>query len=378
MFPLVRYRPGRSTDTQERLRLSIILRYRFLRHVSGVRRAPHAAGLPVSAGIRAGRTLSLSGVACLLAGTCMAAFAQGSMGTWSTAAPLPQPRAEHSVVGLDGKIYAIAGGIPKSGGTGMRNDGASTLVEEYDPATERWRTRAPLPRALTHVGLAALDGKIYAVGGFLGDVHQQAQAGAFVYDPATNQWSTLPSLPAPRGSVGTVALNGKIHAIGGRDPTDQVQATHEVFDRVKRTWTSAAPLPLARDHLSAVVVDGRIHVIGGRTGDYTAVTAYHDVYDPATDTWSQASPMPTPRSAMAATVYENMIVVFGGECRGGKTFSENEGYDLATGEWKTLKPAGGRHGFGAATIAERAYFVAGAHGCGSNEVTKELLVFTLP
>lgn len=324
------------------------------------------------------RIVSLNSVAYFLAASCASAFAQAPTGTWSTAAPLPQPRAEHAVIGLAGKIYAIAGGVSNADGTGKQNDGASTLVEEYDPATDRWRVRSPLPRALTHVGVAAVDGKIYALGGFVADIHREAQADAFVYDPATDQWSTLPSLPAPRGSVGTVALNGKIHAIGGRDPKDQVKATHEIFDPVKQAWTSAAPLPVARDHLSAVVVNGKIHVIGGRTEDYTKVTAFHDVYDPASDTWSEAPPLPTPRSAMAATVYRNMIVVFGGECRDGKTYSANEGYDVAAGNWKTLKPAEGRHGFGAATVGDRAYFVAGAHGCGGKGMSKELLLFTLP
>jgi hypothetical protein len=146
------------------------------------------------------------------------------------------PRVEHAVIGLDGKSYASAGGIPQVDGAGMQQHGASTLVEDCDPATDRWRVRAPLPRALTHVGRAALDGKLYAIGGFLGDVHTDAQADAFVYDPATHQGSPLPALPAPRGSVGTVALNGKIHAIGGRDPQDQGQATHAIFDPVPRTW----------------------------------------------------------------------------------------------------------------------------------------------
>lgn len=324
------------------------------------------------------RILLLNSLACLLAVICATAAAQAPTGTWSRAAPLTPARAEHSVIGLNGKIYVIAGGISNAEGTGKLNNGASTRVEEYDPATDRWRVRSPLPRTLTHVGVAALDGKIYAVGGFVGDIHREAQSDAFLYDPATNQWTTLPSLPAPRGSVGAVALNGKIHAIGGRDPQEQVQATHEIFDPVKKIWTSAAPLPVGRDHLSAVVAGGRIHVIGGRTEDYTRVTAYHDVYDDASDTWSQASPLPTPRSAMAATLYRDMIVVFGGECRDGKTFPENEGYDLATGKWKTLKPAEGRHGFGAATIGDRAYFVAGALGCGGEGLSKELLVFTLP
>jgi N-acetylneuraminic acid mutarotase len=322
--------------------------------------------------------ISLSSLVYLLVAACATACAQAPIGTWSTAAPLPQARAEHAVIGLNGKIYAIAGGVLNADGTDKQGGGASTLVEEYDPATDSWRVRSPLPRALTHVGLAALNGKIYAIGGFVADIHKEAQADAFVYDPATDQWSTLPSLPAPRASVGAVALNGKIHAIGGRDPKDQLQTTHEVYDPAKGAWTSAAPLPIARDHLSAIVANGRIHVIGGRTGDYTNVTAHHHVYDPESDTWNEAAPLPTPRSAMAATLYQNMIVVFGGECRDEKTFPENEGYDLAIGKWKTLTPMEGRHGFGAATVAGNAYFAGGALGCGGKELSKQLLIFTMP
>jgi len=201
----------------------------------------------------------------------------------------------------------------------MQDQGASTLVEDYDPNDKKWHKGAPLPRALTHVGLAVLGDKLYAVGGFIGDVHKQAQADAFMYDRAKDKWSEIPSLPQPRGS--TVSLNGKIHAIGGRDPNDRVQATHEIYDPEKGVWTSAAPLPVARDHASAVVANGKIHVIGGRTGDYDAVTAYHDVYDPTSDKWSPAPPLPTPRSSMATTVYDDMIVVLGGECRDKRTFS---------------------------------------------------------
>jgi hypothetical protein len=38
-------------------------------------------------------------------------------------------------------------------------------TEEYDPATDRWRERAPMPRGLHHVEAVALDGKTYAVVG---------------------------------------------------------------------------------------------------------------------------------------------------------------------------------------------------------------------
>lgn len=96
----------------------------------------------------------------------------------------------------------------------------------YDPNNNKWHNGAPLPRALTHIGLATLDDKLYAVGGFTGDVHKKTQADAFVYDPVKDRWSELPLLPQPRRSVATMSPNGKIHAIGGRD---------------KGVWTSAAP-----------------------------------------------------------------------------------------------------------------------------------------
>lgn len=318
------------------------------------------------------------GVAALLVGSWASAFSEELPGTWSKSTPLPQPRSEHAVIGFDGKIYAVAGNVPEEDGEGMRNNGASKLVEFYDTATRTWHKGTPLPRPLTHVGLAAVEGKIYSVGGFTANVHKNAQTDAFVYDPVAEQWDELPPLSSPRGSVATAALNGKVHAIGGRAPNDRLQATHEVYDPEKKTWSSAAPLPVARDHASIAVANGKIHVIGGRTGDYTDVTAYHHVYDPESDSWSDAPPLPTPRSAMAATVYDNMIIVFGGECRDQKTFSDNEGYDLSTKRWKKLQPAEGRHGFGASKIGDRAYFVAGAHGCGGEALRKELLVFRLP
>jgi hypothetical protein len=49
---------------------------------------------------------------------------------------------------------------------------------------------------------------------------------------------------------------------------------------------------------------------------------------------------------------------------------------LKAGYVVVLETAEGRRGFGAATVGDRAYFVAGAHGCGSNMVSKELRVFT--
>src|ERR1700682_4003296 len=57
-------------------------------------------------------------------------------GNWTMKAPLPAPRAEVAAVAFDGKLHAIGGSV---------RGNAGPYHEEYDPATDSWRPRAPLP-----------------------------------------------------------------------------------------------------------------------------------------------------------------------------------------------------------------------------------------
>lgn len=309
-----------------------------------------------------------------LAAPALAQSAGG--GRWSDKTPLPTAMAEVGVAALNGKIYVL-------GGTAQgRFD--SPLNEEYDPATDTWRERAPLPKGLSHVGAAALGGKLYAIGGFINVVHVGAQDAAFAYDPATDKWTALPNLSSPRASVAAAVVGGKLHIIGGRGLDKVTVATHEVYDPATNTWTTAAPLPLARDHAGVAVIDGKIHVFGGRTADTTDNVARHDIYDPATDAWTSAAPLPTARSSGAATVYRGLILFAGGECKpGGKpgdklTFDDNAAYDPKTDRWIALAPLPhGLHAFGAATVGDTAYFAGGTTTCGGGTLA-DMLAFTLP
>src|SRR5215831_3858193 len=121
-----------------------------------------------------------------------------TQGVWSEKAQMLEPRGEVAAATVGGKIYVL-------GGSALGND-AQTLTEEYDPATDRWRVRAPMPRGLSHVGAVGMNGKIYVVGGFIRNVHMDAQNVALEYDPATDTWKSLPAMKSPRGSVGLAAL----------------------------------------------------------------------------------------------------------------------------------------------------------------------------
>jgi N-acetylneuraminic acid mutarotase len=88
---------------------------------------------------------------------------------------MPAIRGEVAAAAVGDKLFALGGNL--AGKAMPRN-------EEYDPVGDRWQPRAPLPQARDHLGVAALNGKIYAFGGFTSSVHQGAGDGAFEYDPA--------------------------------------------------------------------------------------------------------------------------------------------------------------------------------------------------
>ncbi len=315
----------------------------------------------------------------VLVGTCLVAAAQSpapeAKGTWGTRTPLPHKREEVTFAVAGGKIYAL-------GGQALGRDD-SPINQEFDPATGRWRERAAIPRGVSHTGAASLDGKVYVASGFTKNVHLNAIDVAYEYDPVADAWRALPPLSSPRGSVGLAAVAGRIHAVGGRGVDRVTVTTHEAYDPKTGKWSVRAPLPVARDHLVAIAVEDKLHVIGGRTNGQLDVVGLHDVYDPATDTWSAAPPMPTARSGMAGALFKGMIVVLGGECRvvDGKryTYVDNEAYDPKVGRWVTLaRMPDGRHGHGAATIGDTLYVGSGATGCGGDGIDEGLLAFSLP
>lgn len=325
--------------------------------------------------MKSGRIACFYAVAFALAsGVSTCAWAADPPGTWAMKAPMPAPREDEGVALLDGKLYAIGGTAGK--------DAQIRRNEVYDPASNSWRELAPMPSGTHHLAVTELGGKIYAFGGFTAPAHGAPVDVAFEYDPKADSWRTLPPLSSPRGSPSAVALGGKIYIVGGRGPDGKTIDKHEVFDPTTGQWSSAAPLPKARDHIALIVVDGKMHAIGGRLASTDTNQSLHDVYDPATNSWSTAAPMPTPRSSTGVTLYHGMIVVVGGE--GDATgpdsaFKANEGYDIKTGKWVTLKPLPlGKHAIGAATIGDIAYFPGGSSTRGGEGVTADMMTFTLP
>ncbi|MBI4635329.1 MAG: galactose oxidase [Candidatus Rokubacteria bacterium] len=272
-------------------------------------------------------------------------------GTWTVLAPMPTARQEVAAAALDGRVFVV-GGLGPGGAP-------SAIVEAFDPATNRWETRAPLPAATHHAAAATLEGRLFVIGGFTGGRVSWTPVGTvYEYDPGRDSWSTRASLAAPRGALAVAALGGRLHALGGDsgDPTN----AHEVYDPAANRWTSANPMPTARDHLAALAFQGRVWAIGGRRSFLGAQYANVEVYDPATDSWRTGTPLPTGRGGIAAVALADRIFVFGGEAPL-RIFSATEMWDTGNGRWIAKAPlVTARHGLGAAVVGDTIYVSGGA------------------
>src|SRR6516165_8176127 len=73
-------------------------------------------------------------------------------GKWTRLAPFPQAIGELLGVAIGGKIYASQGLLP-----GFKPAG---LVYEYDPASDVWAQKKPMPHPVHHAAVTAANGKM--------------------------------------------------------------------------------------------------------------------------------------------------------------------------------------------------------------------------
>ena len=313
-----------------------------------------------------------------MSGTAQTVQPDADQGVWRTAAPAPTKRTEVAVAALNGKIYVVGGFEEPSFGNFL-NFAITSSLQEYDPSTDRWTTRASMPVGLHHVGIGVSGGKLYVIGGYeqSGLTVWHPVATVYAYDPATNTWTEREPMPTPRGALSVTEHEGKLYAIGGYDRKANI-AVVEVYDPAQNTWAKRAPLPTPRDHLATATVSGKVYAIGGRlNGDYGRNLSLIEVYDPDTDRWSRAADLPTARSGITASVIGGRIYVFGGESAEG-TFAENEAYDPVRDAWQAMAPMPtARHGLGSAVMQGSIYVISGGPTPGGS-FTNLNEVFTPP
>lgn len=257
-----------------------------------------------------------------------------SPGAYGMRANMLEANSEMAVAALEGRVYVL-GGYPSSRVT-------QSTLQIYDIAENSWRKGKPCPVAVHHPVLVGVGGKLYSLGGQMdGPVLDTNRV--FAYDPATDDWQEKQAMPTARGGGAGAAIGNKIYVVAGRPPAGNA---FEVYDVGGNTWASLPRLPTSlahRNHLAAVAIGGKVYVAGGRYdggGFASPITDSLDIFDPANNRWSKGKPMLRPRGGVSGVVAHGCFHVMGGEAtltgEPNDVFPDHDVYDPRTDTWKAL------------------------------------------
>jgi N-acetylneuraminic acid mutarotase len=272
--------------------------------------------------------------------------------SWNTKKSMSQARAGLGVVAVDGKIYAIGGESDRTFYT------ATNINERYDPTVNTWVTLKPMPTARRDFAIAACQGKIYCIGGGIlgsGPLLYTGLSVNEVYDMATDSWCTKASFPILQMNMQAHAVDGKIYVITSRGDL-------YMYDLITDKWTNNTSMPSPMDGvLGSTVVDGKIIVVHS-VGTSVGIDPGVKIYCPKTDKWTEGSP-PTyngsfywiERVGATTGVYApQKLYVLGAD------ESANHAYDLVSDTWSNAKAMPTKRSqFGVVAVDDVLYVIGG-------------------
>jgi hypothetical protein len=308
-------------------------------------------------GVSNGATVTASGNGYSDISTLTTFKTAGGPTEWESLAPINgEGRSRPAGAVVNGKVYVLGGEIPS---------GRADTVEEFDPATGLWTTKAGLmPTPASNICAAAIGTDIYIPGGF--DSVGNFLATLQVYHTATDTWEIVNTdpLPAAKLGPGCASLGGKLYVFGGSTTGGVITNTAYVYDPAAAAgsrWTALPNMTYARQYLAGTAVNGKVYAVGGYDGT-TPNIAYIEAFDPADSLWHTVTSMNTARGGPGTWFWGNTLVVCGG---GWTTYLNScESYDTTqgySGVWANMTQTmlTGRRTFAYASLPDGLYAAAG-------------------
>ncbi|NXL53196.1 KLH18 protein, partial [Podilymbus podiceps] len=231
-----------------------------------------------------------------------------------------RPRCCTSIAGL---IYAV-GGLNSAGDS-------LNVVEVFDPIANRWEKCQPMTTARSRVGVAVVNGLLYAIGGYDGQLRLSTVE---VYNPEMDSWSKVESMNSKRSAMGTVVLDGQIYVCGGYDGNSSLNSV-ESYSPETNKWTVVTPMSSNRSAAGVTVFEGRIYVSGGHDG--LQIFNSVEYYNHPTATWHPVASMLNKRCRHGAASLGSKMFVCGGY-DGSGFLSIAEVYSSMADQWYLIVP----------------------------------------
>lgn len=236
-----------------------------------------------------------------------------SLESWLGLRNFPFSLTKSGVVTSEETILYIAGG--------ERSDmNATDSFWQYNSILDEWKELQNLQSQRSELGLAVVNGCIYAVGGK--DLYSSSLKTVECYDPSLNIWKDCTEMEEPVSNPAVCSLNGLLYVISG--------SFCQCYNPISNTWSQFKKPQNPRSGSRACGTNGKIYLIGGYT---TQTTNSVECYDPVSDCWESCAPMYEARRHPGIAVLNNHIFVCGGETSTGEVSNTIEAYDLEMNKW---------------------------------------------
>jgi hypothetical protein len=219
--------------------------------------------------------------------------------TYTSRAPMPIPRWGAIAVAVGTKVYVFGGSLLTEA-TPVRT------TEVYDTEADSWTPRAPVPEALATEGVTGCTDGV--------NVFLFAHGVGYRYDVVTDSYRFMGALPHYVGNWASCGYSkGKNLVVGGLSHDHEVENSSQVYVIRSNQWSLGHPMPFAvygAVRENPVVGDTMYILQGQRAGGEFSSRAY--AYDISRDSWSDRSLGPHAADGVAGGAYGSKIFSFGG------------------------------------------------------------------
>ncbi len=184
-----------------------------------------------------------------------------------------------------------------------------------------------------------------------------------VYDPATNAWTTKAPMPAVQYIVGSTVANGLLYVLGGDSTYNVFQSLVQVYDPATNSWAVIAPMPTGRIALAASTIKGVVYALGGTNG---TVLGQLEAYSPNKPPVAVANGPYTGTVGQAVQFSAQGTFDPEGAWNGTWTFGDGSSYTGTFGNFASQNPT---HTYSAAGTYPVTFTVTDANGAAGTATT---------
>ncbi len=218
--------------------------------------------------------------------------------SWIYRAPMSTPRYGFAITVWQNKIYCIGGKPPNRQESPSAT--ATDVNEVYDPTTDTWTILKPMPTARMNAQANVVNGKIYLMGGRILDIPDSMTYNLNeVYDPLTDSWSIKTPMPISAATTASTVVDDKIYIFA--------QGLNMIYDPQNDSW-SYGTSPLSNNSAIAGATTGNF----APKQIYVFSDQKVQSYDPKTDSWNVSTLTSKCNFYSALAILDDKFYVLGG------------------------------------------------------------------